>query len=189
VRGMFDPLESQNYNCGIFIRPENDSTLAVDPLADLLLSVAAIIIIALIVILPTIPRHPISAGSSTGSIHGLPQNSSFRLDGRKVGPWVATEQGLATGTSPQDVIPVGRILLDEDLVNKLKRMRDAGETLVLFIDPKGLETSFQFEVIANRYGPKRILQVRLDSDCHHAKSERLARYCPGGRTLGGSAVK
>ena len=38
-----------------------------DPLADLLLSVAAIIVLVVIAVLPTIPRHPVSRTDQAGS--------------------------------------------------------------------------------------------------------------------------
>lgn len=174
---MFDPFKSANQNSIVSVSSENESALVVDPLADLLLSVVAIIIIALIVVLPNIPLHPTLGGSPTSSMPWLPKNSDLRLNGHKVEPLVATGRGLMLGGSLSDFIPVGSIFLDEGLVNKLKRMRDADETVVLFIEPNGLETAFQFEVIANRYGPKRILQVRIDSDCNYIKSDRLAAYC------------
>jgi hypothetical protein len=50
-------------------------------------------------------------------------------------------------------------------------MRDAGETIVLLIDPNGYETAFQFEVMANRYGPTKMRQIRLESECS------VERYC------------
>jgi hypothetical protein len=174
---MFDPFKGIDQNSIISISSENESALVVDPLADLLLSVVAIIIIALIVILPSIPLHPTSTDGLTSSIPGLPQNSGLRLNGRRVEPLVATGQGLTLGESPSEFIPVGRVFLDGNLISKLKRMRDEDETVVLFIEPNGLETAFQFEVIANQYGPKRILQVRVDSDCNYVKSDRLAAYC------------
>jgi hypothetical protein len=176
---MFDPLKITNQSLAFSARTENESTLVVDPLADLLLSVAAIIIIALIAILPHISLQPASGRDSASSSSALPINSSFRLEGRTVEPLVATRRGLAIGGSPSGIIPVDRIFLDQDLIDRMKRMRDHDETIVLLIEPDGLETAFQFDVIANRYGPKRMLQVRLDSDCSHAKSERLALYCRG----------
>ncbi len=172
---MFDPLRSRNHVD--FVRIGNKSALVSDPLADLLLSVAAIIIIALIAILPHIPRHPVAGNGSASALQGLPTNSKFRLEGRVVAPLVAAQGGLVMGRAPSVTIPVDRILVDESLITRLKRMRDTDEALVLFIEPNGLEAAFQFEVAANRYGPKRIVQVRLASDCSHVKSERLARYC------------
>jgi hypothetical protein len=178
---MFDPLPSA---APVFpARPESEFTPVADPLADLLLSAVAIIVLAMIAILPTLPRHFTSQDSPkdnpANSVPGFPQNSSFRLEGREVEPLVATERGLIIGGRPGRVIPVGRVFFDEGLVATLERMRRLDETVVLLIEPDGFETAFQFEVIANRHGPRRMRQIRLDSECGYGRSEPLASYCGG----------
>jgi hypothetical protein len=164
-------------------RPESEFTPVADPLADLLLSAVAIIVLAMIAILPTLPRHFTSPDNPNhnpaNSVPGFPENSSFRLEGREVEPLVATERGLVIGGRPPRVIPVGRVFFDESLVATLERMRRLDETAVLLIEPNGLETAFQFEVVANRYGPKRMRQIRLDSECSHLNSEHRAPQCGG----------
>jgi hypothetical protein len=152
---------------------ENEPTLIADPLADLLLSVAAIIVLVVIAILPTIPRHP----SANADGARLLKESNFRFEGRSVDPILATEQGLVVGPSPTRVIPVSQIFFDTELVAMLGRMRSANATIVLLIESNGLEAAFQFEVIANRYGPKRIHQIRLESGCNVTKDRRTARNC------------
>jgi hypothetical protein len=156
---------------------EHEPTLIADPLADLLLSVAAIIVLVVIAILPTIPHHLSSHNDATRSIRALLTESSFRFEGRSVDPIFATEQGLVVAASSARVIPVDRIFFDADLVAMLGRMRSADETIFLLIEPKGLEAAFQFEVIANRYGPKRIHQIRLESGCNVTKGRRAAPDC------------
>jgi hypothetical protein len=172
---MSDPLASPGP--AFTPRPESELTLVADPLADLLLSAVAIIVLAMIAILPTLPRHFTSQDNPASSIAGFPENSAFRLEGREVEPLVATERGLVIGSRPPRLIPVGRVFFDESLIVTLERMRRMDEIIVLFIEPDGFETAFQFEVIANLHGPKRMRQVRLDSECSHAKSDRLALHC------------
>jgi len=140
---------------------ESEAAPIADPLTDLLLSVAAIIVLAVIAILPTISRHP-------GSHH---DRVAFRLEGRAVYPFVAIEQGLIIGAEPSRIIPVDRIFFDDGLIPILERMRATGETIVLLVEPNGFEPAIQFEVIANRHGPGRIHQVRLESPCD------MTRYC------------
>ena len=97
--------------------------------------------------------------------------SNFRLQGLAVHPFAAIGQGLVVEAASARVIPVDRVLSDEGLVATLERMRAAGEAIVLLIDPNGYETAFQFEVMANRHGPKKMRQIRLDSEC------TVERYC------------
>jgi hypothetical protein len=163
-------------------RPESEFTPVADPLADLLLSAVAIIVLAMIALLPTLPRHLTSqdnANNPANSVPGFPENSSFRLDGHEVEPLVATERGLVIGGRPPRVIPVGRVLFDESLVATLEQMRRLDETVVLLIEPNGLETAFQFEVVANRHGPKRMRQIRLGSACSDGSSGHVAPACGG----------
>ena len=178
---MFDPLTTP---APVFPPPpEIGLTPVADPLADLLLSAVAIIVLAMIAILPTLPRHFTSQDNPkdnpTSSVPGFPENSTFRLEGREVEPLVATERGLVIGGRPRRVIPVDRVFFDESLVATLERMRRMDETVVLLIEPNGLETAFQFEVVANLHGPKRMRQIRLDSECGHLNSEHRAPHCGG----------
>lgn len=170
AKGMLDPFP--NAPPEIVPGAETDRSLAIDPLADLLLSVVAIVVLAIIAILPSIPRHP--ANDNSRSHRGIPADAKFQLDGVDIEPFVATKDGLSIGGPTARLIPVNRIFDDEDLIAKLEQMRSADKTAVLFIDPNGFETAFQFEVIANTHGPKRMRQVRFDSECHHAKSKRVA---------------
>jgi hypothetical protein len=165
-------------------RPDGELGPVADPLADLLLSAVAIIVLAMIAILPTLPRHTTSQGDPASSIGGFPHDSSFRINGRAIEPLVATAEGLVIAGRPVRLIPVGGIFFDKGLVATLEQMRGMDETVVLLIEPNGFETAFQFEVIASQHGPKRMRQIRLDSGCSHLKSEQLLLNCGGsGRPL------
>jgi hypothetical protein len=157
---MFDASSSASSDMHVHL-PESEAAPIADPLADLLLSVAAIIVLAVIAILPTMTRR-------AGSHH---DRVEFRLEGRAVYPFVATERGLIVGEAPSRVIPVDRIFFDEGLVLVLERIRTAGEAVVLLVEPNGFEPAIQFEVIANRHGPVRMHQIRLESECS------MTRYC------------
>src|SRR5262249_13114765 len=157
---MFDPPPGTNSGIGVH-EQEGDAAPIADPFADLLLSVAAVIVLTVIAILPTIPRHSPSHDDRVG----------FRLEGRAVHPFVAVERGLIVGEASSRMVPVDRIFFDEGLVATLERMRTDGEAIVLLIEPNGFEPAFQFEVIANRHGPERMHQVRLESECS------MTRYC------------
>lgn len=165
---MFDTLASAEPFVSV-PQGENESTHIADPLADLLLSVAAIIVLAVIAIFPTIPGHSTLRDDQTRRV--VPAKVSFRLHGLSVDPFVAIGQGLVVGPDSSRVVPVDRVFLDEGLVGTLEQMRAAGKAVVLLIEPNGFETAFQFEVMANRHGPKRMYQIRLESECN------IDRYC------------
>jgi hypothetical protein len=144
--------------------------LTVDPLADLLFSLVAIVILAVIVLIPAILSHPLQA------LPGVPQKPAFRLNGQEVEPWIAAKQGLLIGPAHRDLVPYDRILDDNQLAAKLERLRAAGERLLLIIEPDGLETAFLFESALSLHGPRTIHQIRLDSACRSPRSRR-AKVC------------
>jgi hypothetical protein len=174
---MFDAFSNANPFSSIS-REESEPTHIADPLADLLLSVAAIIVLAVIAILPTIPGHSTLRDDQSRSIGTVPDKAGFRLQGVAVDPFVAIGQGLVVGPDSSRVIPVDRIFFDEGLVATLQRMRDAGESVVLLVDRNGFETAFQFEVMVNRHGPKVMHQVRLEAECSVEQSCRDLLHRP-----------
>ena len=95
-----------------------------DPLADLLLSAAAIIVIAVIAVLPIMPRHSMPQRDLS---HGFQNSVVFQVGDRKVDPFIATEQGLIVGRSSSRMIPVDKIFFDEALPGVLEEMRKAKE--------------------------------------------------------------
>jgi len=145
-----------------------------DPLADLLLSAAAIIVIAVIAVLPIMPRHSMPQRDLS---HGFQNSVVFQVGDRKVDPFIATEQGLIVGRSSSRMIPVDKIFFDEALPGVLEEMRKAKEAVVVLIEPNGFETAFQLEAIASRHGPGRMRQVRIDSECQFARMDRVASRC------------
>jgi hypothetical protein len=153
---------------------EYEPAYVADPLADLLLSAAAIIVIAVIAVLPILPRHSMPQRDSP---RALQNNVVFRIGDREVDPFIATEHGLIVGRSSSQMIPVDKIFFDEALPRILEGMRNADAAVVLLIEPNGFETAFQFEAIASRHGPRQMRQVRVDSECQFAKMERVASEC------------
>ncbi len=149
--------------------------LAVDPLADLLFNMVAIIVIAVIVILPTAVMMPPS--------HRI-ASTEFTIDGRKAQPLVATADGIRFGASPADIVSIARILDDESLAARLDGIRERGDPLLLLIAPDGMEAAFLIETVASRHGPAQLYQVRLDGGCAYAKSALGSEICPE-RSAGG----
>src|SRR5262245_52703004 len=145
-----------------------------DPLADLLLSAAAIVVIAVIAVLPILPRQSMPQREAA---RPLQDEVVFRLGGREVEPFVATERGLIVGHSSPRMIPVDKIFFDQALPRILEEMRKADKAVVVLIEPNGFETAFQLEAIASRRGPRRMRQVRIDSECQFARIDRVASVC------------
>jgi hypothetical protein len=180
--GVLDPI-------AVATVPASEPTLAIDPLADLLFGVVAIVVLAVIVILPTVNFNS-APKPGTSRFNGESMSStSFRLDNRPVEPLIATARGLRTGPSPSDFIPLERILDDKGLAAKLMSMRDRREPLVLLIDPDGDEAAFQFEAVASLNGPPRIRQIRLDTGCAYAKSQALIQYCLAQSNQSGTSAR
>lgn len=155
-------------------RQDYEPAHVADPLADLLLSAAAIIVIAVISVLPIMPRHSTPQRDSS---RGVQNNVVFRLGDREIEPFIATERGLIIDRSSSRMIPVDKIFFDETLPAILNGMRKADEAVVVLIEPNGFETAFQLEAIASRHGPVRMRQVRIDSECHFARMDRIASRC------------
>ena len=156
---------------------ESLPTLAIDPLADLLFGVVAIVVLAVIIILPTVGTRGVANGAPPSSVGEALVKSKFSLDGRAVEPFMAAARGLRYGPQPSEIVPLEAILQDSALAARLREIRERGNPLVLMIDPDGSEAAFQFEAVASRDGPARIRQIRLDATCTHAKSAALARFC------------
>jgi hypothetical protein len=133
-----------------------------DPLADLLLSAAAIIVIAVIAVLPIMPRQSTPQREAS---RPLQNEVVFRLGDREVEPFIATERGLIVGHSSPRMIPVDKIFFDQALPGILEEMRKVDKAVVVLIEPNGFETAFQLEAIISRHGPGRMRQVRIDSEC------------------------
>ena len=101
----------------------------------------------------------------------------FRLGGREVESFIATERGLIVRHSSLRKIPVDKIFFDQALPGILGEVRKADKALVVFIEPNGFETAFQLEAIISRHGPRRMRQVRIDSECQFARIEGVASDC------------
>lgn len=168
---MLDALARTNL---LVSRESNEPAHAADPLADLLLSAAAIIVIAVIAVLPILPRQSMPQRDSSRT---LQNNVVFRLGDREVDPFIATERGLIVGRSPSRMIPVDKIFFDQALPGILEEMRKADDAVIVLIEPNGLETAFQLEAIASRHGPERMRQIRIDSECQFARMGRVASHC------------
>ncbi len=143
--------------------------LAVDPLADLLFNLVAIIVIAVIVILPTV--------DITRKVR-TPTSVEFKIDGRTAKTLVATSEGIRSGAGASEFVALNHILDDEQFAMRLDRMRNRNDVLLVLIEPDGLEAAFLFESVASVHGPAQFRQVRLDFACTYARSAHGAEICP-----------
>jgi len=77
--------------------PESETAYIADPLADLLLSIGAVVILIVIAIFPTIPRHSTFHAHSASTLRASAKHFIFRFEGREVDPLIAAERGLVIG--------------------------------------------------------------------------------------------
>ena len=157
-----------------------------DPLGDLLLSVAAILMLAIILILPlsahlpsrTIEQAPSSEAASSEDIAAKQVDELWRL--REPIILLANKDGLRFGAAPLDYISVDGILNEQSLSNKYRDLEPSDRSTILFIEPDGFESAFLFEAIARHFIGVKITQIRLRRRCDALRSFKLKRLCSFG---------
>lgn len=156
----------------------DDREFQSDPLADLMFTMIAIVLLALIILLPLAgvaslrSTQPLSAQKL--------QQSKLVVGGQSAVTIAASDQGLSLPGHVDHLIGLDAIGHDPQLRHLLEGARDRGAPLVLLIDPKGSEAAFELEPVMAAHGPKQIYQVRLDSACGAALSAALRQSCGGG---------
>ncbi|WP_375453299.1 hypothetical protein [uncultured Methylobacterium sp.] len=148
--------------------PEADDGLY-DPFADLLFALVAAVLPAILVLLPVVHQAARSPGAQRPT-------DAVTVRGRPAQPILAGADGLRLAEDGR-AVPLDRIPDDPALRALLLRLREAGEPLLLIVEPNGLESAFAFEPIAAAYGPPQIEQVRARSTCAAAQEPALARAC------------
>ncbi len=148
-----------------------------DPLADLFFSVVAIVVLAVIVILPSV-RLDMEAAR-------LPQpERELRIDGNVTDPIRATATGIVYG-SQHVTVPLDAIGEDAGLAGALRAARSHALPVVVLIEPDGGEAAFQLEPVLAREGPATVTEVRLAGDCSHVRQPTSpGARCPLAATIG-----
>ena len=142
-----------------------------DPLADLFFSVVAIVVLAVIIIVPTVRLNGEAPATEKG-----PQ--TIEIDGHQVNPIRATSAGLSFGADGALTVALNSIDDDPRLLAALRRARQADLPLLVLIEPDGDEAAFQLEPVLAREGVASITQVRLDAACRHVRAPARAGGCP-----------
>lgn len=140
-----------------------------DPFADLLFALVAAVLPAILVLLPVVHQAAQSPG-------GHQPKDAVMVRGQPAQPILARADGLLVAEDG-GAVPLDRIPDDPALRALLLRLREAGQPLLLIVEPNGLESAFAFEPVAAAYGPARIEQVRARFTCDAAQEPALARAC------------
>lgn len=162
---------------------EADNGVLVDPLGDLLLSVAAMLILAVILLLPLgvhLPKHAAEHDRSVQIMRGEESEAKQLedlLQNRAPFVLLATHQGLRFRAGRLDHISADRILDDQRLSESLREAGKADHPSILFIEPDGLESAFLFDALARHMIPGTMIQIRLRRRCDEIRSIILRRLC------------
>lgn len=138
---------------------------AVNPMADLLFSIAAVFMLAVLLMLPLSHAAPRFAATAIPGDAG----AKLHIGAEPVTAFLADPAGLMLSDGRR--IDNAALADDARLKDQLRSLRERRERLMLVIAPGGEETAFQFEVQMAEYGPQTIRQIRLNSPC--ASVERL----------------
>lgn len=156
----------------------------IDPFADLLFALIAMVLPAILVLLPAL--HLGAARRPTPET-GPATASAVTVGGRPAATIVAEAGGLRLASSGNRRIPLDAVPDEPALRAALAELRAAETPLLVVIEPAGLEAAFLLEPVAAAHGPDRIAQLRAPTPCAEARDPALARACalPGG--TGGAA--
>lgn len=152
-----------------------DRDLPSDPLADLMFTMIAIVLLALIILLP-LASFSSPTQSHSKSARRL-ENARFAIGSKSAVAITASARGLRLPGGGARLIGLDAIAGDAALQKLLTRARDRGSPLVVLITPKGSEAAFELEPLLSAYGPKQVYQVRLDQACLYARSTILKQAC------------
>lgn len=146
---------------------------ATDPLADLLFTLIAAVLPAILLLAPLSDgvRHAVEREATRRTAQA---REGTTLRGAPVHPVVARAAGLSVDGR---FVPLDHIDDDPGLVAALDGMRAAHQPLLLLIEPDGGESAFLFEPVAAAHAPSRFDEVRLTSPC--ADADETARALCG----------
>lgn len=128
-------------------QPVEGEDVLVDPLADLMIGVAALFLAAAVVIAPAVARG-VTGGST------MPETTVWQLDGQIVRPFIATRDGV--------VLPDRRFvpLAEAAKTPVLPAALAAIDRLLLVVEPGAEDAAFFVEALAARAGRTDIAIVR-----------------------------
>jgi hypothetical protein len=150
---------------------DDGPTIVFDPLSDLFFSIVAIVVLAVIIILPTV-RLEASQPDPVANPRRM------QINGVDVTPLRAAVDGVHYGPDGGQFASLSDIADDRNLAASIKRAVAAGVPLVILIDPDGDESAFQLEPLLAQSGVGTVTQVRLDWTCAAEGAARPQGTCP-----------
>jgi len=136
-------------------REAGDGEVQADPLADLMFTMIAVVLLALIVLLPFVgaPARPLPVADRA-------HRNRVVIGGKKAIVLFARVDGLRWGSATAQSVALEAIPNAPSLDRLLRRVRGAGSPLVVSIGPRGSEAAFELEPALARSGPKIVYQIR-----------------------------
>lgn len=154
---------------------EDDGAAPVDPFADLLFTLIAAVLPAILVLLPAMHlSRAIPAAAPE------PPAPEVLVRGSRARPIIAGAEGLRLTGAGDRLVPLDAVPDDPGLRTELARIGRDGEPLLLIVEPEGLESAFLLEPVAALHGPRAMVQVRAAESCAATRDPRLARACRAG---------
>ncbi|WP_298958107.1 hypothetical protein [uncultured Methylobacterium sp.] len=138
-----------------------------DPVADLLFAVTAALLPAILILLPAVQLAVRRPASPDG----------IRVEGRPAETVVARAAGLRLPDGRS--VALDRIPDDPGTRALLARLREDDGTLLVVVEPDGLESAFVLEPLLAAHGPGRVAQLRATEPCAASREPALARACTG----------
>lgn len=158
--------------------PESDETAPADPFADLLFTLIAAVLPAILVLLPALHLSGARPAAAPAAAAPAPE---VRVRGARSWPIVAGAEGLRLTGAGDRLVPLDAVPDDAGLRAELTRLRGEGEPLLLIVEPAGLESAFLLEPVAALHGPREMVQVRAEAACGATRELALARACRAGQ--------
>lgn len=140
-------------------RPPDDEAAVLNPLSDLLFSLAAVFILAVLLLLPMV-----RAGGRMQPSLGT-EEAQFHLNGQPLIAFLAVREGLILPGKAGEMIGQGAIADNPGLQASLIELSKNRGHMLLLIEPGGEETAFQLEVEIAAHGPASLAQIRLVAPC------------------------
>ena len=139
--------------------PPDDEASAINPLSDLLFSLAAVFILAVLLLLPMV--------RASGRVQQSPgtEDTQFNLNGQPLTAFLAVREGLILPGRAGQMIGQGAIADNPGLQASLNDLSKNNGRMLLLIEPGGEETAFQLEVEIAAHGPASLAQIRLVASC------------------------
>lgn len=155
-------------------------TPASDPLADLLFTLIAAVLPAILLLAPLSTRSRNSAQAQEAALAAATARAGIVLEGAPVRPLVAGADGIRIGGGGGRLVDLDRIGEDAGLAAELDRSRADGRPPVLLVEPDGLESAFLLDPVLAEHGVDAVREIRSASPCAEARETASRAICSAG---------